>query len=99
MRQKEFDSAQEAKKEAERLEKKAMKDRDNAVEHEESMLNRRIYLEAASASCLQVPVYIYRAPLMLLQYPSHAPQIPLKYPSDAPLISLSYPCNTPLLPL
>mmetsp|Transcript_38287 Transcript_38287/g.94987 ORF Transcript_38287/g.94987 Transcript_38287/m.94987 type:complete len:968 (-) Transcript_38287:275-3178(-) len=60
-RQKEFDSAQEAKTEAERLEKKALKERDNSIEHEEAMLNRRIYLEMAAASTLQVLINISRS--------------------------------------
>ena len=77
VRQKEFESASEAKKEATRLERKASKDRDNAVEHEESMLNRRIYLEAAAASCLQVPLLVV-----------HPPRIPLYYPSTTPLLPL-----------
>ena len=60
-RQKEFDAAKEAKTEAERLEKKASKECDNAVEHEEAMLNRRIYLEMSSASTLQVLINLSRS--------------------------------------
>jgi hypothetical protein len=43
------------------LEKKALKERDNANEHEEAMLNRRIYLEMVSASVLQVLINLSRS--------------------------------------
>ena len=60
-RQKEFDAAKETKAEAERMEKKAQKDEGNAIEHEEAMLNRKIYLENASASSLQVLINLSRS--------------------------------------